>query len=415
MDIFFFIIIGVIVFEYVLSFAVRTLNIRALNQNLPEEFQDVFDNEKYIKSQNYTRTNAKFSYVTATFSLVLGLWFILSGFYNSIDLYARGFGFNEIITGIVFFGILFIINDILSLPLSIYRTFVIEERYGFNKTTYKTFITDKLKQYFLLVLIGFPFLYLVLLFFDIFKENAWLVVWLLMAVFMVLIQPLFNNFIAPMFNKFTPLDEGPLLEKIKTYLKKVDFPVKKLEVVDGSRRSGHSNAYFSGFGKNKRIALFDTLLEQMDDDEIVAIVAHEVGHYKLKHIQTGMISGIIQTGIMLYLLSLFINNENLFNVFQVENVSVYASLVFFSMLYAPISIISGIVSMIISRKNEFSADSYSAETANLPESLISGLKKLSSENLSNLTPHWLNVFLNYSHPPVLERVNALRDKVLPAN
>ena len=415
MDIFFFIIIGVIVFEYVLSFAVRTLNIRALNQNLPEEFQDVFDNEKYIKSQNYTRTNAKFSYVTATFSLVLGLWFILSGFYNSIDLYARGFGFNEIITGIVFFGILFIINDILSLPLSIYRTFVIEERYGFNKTTYKTFITDKVKQYFLLVLIGFPFLYLVLLFFDIFNENAWLVVWLLMAVFMVLIQPLFNNFIAPMFNKFTPLEKGPLLEKIKTYLKKVDFPVKKLEVVDGSRRSGHSNAYFSGFGKNKRIALFDTLLEQMDDDEIVAIVAHEVGHYKLKHIQTGMISGIIQTGIMLYLLSLFINNENLFNVFQVENVSVYASLVFFSMLYAPISIISGVVSMIISRKNEFSADSYSAETANLPESLISGLKKLSSENLSNLTPHWLNVFLNYSHPPVLERVNALRDKVLPAN
>ena len=411
MDIYFFIIIGVIVFEYLLSFSVRTLNIRALSSKLPEEFKDVYDNEKYIKSQDYTKTNAKFSYLTSTFSLGLGLWFILSGFYNSLDLYARGFGFNEIITGILFFGILFMINDILSLPLSIYKTFVIEEKYGFNKTTYKTFITDKIKQYFLLVLIGFPFLYLVLLFFDIFRENAWLVVWLLMASFMVLIQPLFNNFIAPMFNKFTPLEEGPLLEKIKKYLEKVDFPVKKLEVVDGSRRSGHSNAYFSGFGKNKRIALFDTLIEQMDDDEIVAIVAHEVGHYKLKHIQTGMISGIIQTGIMLFTLSLFVNNENLFNVFQVENVSVYASLVFFSMLYAPISIISGVVSMIISRRNEFSADSYSAKTANLPESLISGLKKLSSENLSNLTPHWLNVFLNYSHPPVLDRVNALKSKV----
>ncbi|MBJ48416.1 MAG: peptidase M48 [Candidatus Marinimicrobia bacterium] len=411
MDIYFFIIIGVIVFEYLLSFSVRTLNIRALSSKLPEEFKDVYDNEKYIKSQDYTKTNAKYSYFTSTFSLGLGLWFILSGFYNSLDLYARGFGFNEIITGILFFGILFMINDILSLPLSIYKTFVIEEKYGFNKTTYKTFITDKIKQYFLLVLIGFPFLYLVLLFFDIFRENAWLVVWLLMASFMVLIQPLFNNFIAPMFNKFTPLEEGPLLEKIKKYLEKVDFPVKKLEVVDGSRRSGHSNAYFSGFGKNKRIALFDTLIEQMDDDEIVAIVAHEVGHYKLKHIQTGMISGIIQTGIMLFTLSLFVNNENLFNVFQVENVSVYASLVFFSMLYAPISIISGVVSMIISRRNEFSADSYSAKTANLPESLISGLKKLSSENLSNLTPHWLNVFLNYSHPPVLDRVNALKSKV----
>lgn len=411
MDIYFFIIIGVIVFEYLLSFSVRTLNIRALSSKLPEEFRDVYDNEKYIKSQDYTKTNAKFSYLTSTFTLVLGLWFILSGFYNSLDLYARDFGFNEIITGILFFGILFVINDILSLPLSIYKTFIIEEKYGFNKTTYKTFITDKIKQYFLLVLIGFPFLYLVLLFFDIFKDNAWLVVWLLMASFMVLIQPLFNNFIAPMFNKFTPLEEGPLLEKIKKYLEKVDFPVKKLEVVDGSRRSGHSNAYFSGFGKNKRIALFDTLIEQMDDDEIVAIVAHEVGHYKLKHIQTGMISGIIQTGIMLFALSLFVNNENLFNVFQVENVSVYASLVFFSMLYAPISIISGVVSMIISRRNEFSADSYSAKTANLPESLISGLKKLSSENLSNLTPHWLNVFLNYSHPPVLDRVNALKSKV----
>ena len=411
MDIYFFIIIGVIVFEYLLSFSVRTLNIRALSSKLPEEFKDVYDNEKYIKSQDYTKTNAKYSYLTSTFSLGLGLWFILSGFYNSLDLYARGFGFNEIITGILFFGILFMINDILGLPLSIYKTFVIEEKYGFNKTTYKTFITDKIKQYFLLVLIGFPFLYLVLLFFDIFRENAWLVVWLLMASFMVLIQPLFNNFIAPMFNKFTPLEEGPLLEKIKKYLEKVDFPVKKLEVVDGSRRSGHSNAYFSGFGKNKRIALFDTLIEQMDDDEIVAIVAHEVGHYKLKHIQTGMISGIIQTGIMLFALSLFVNNENLFNVFQVENVSVYASLVFFSMLYAPISIISGVVSMIISRRNEFSADSYSAKTANLPESLISGLKKLSSENLSNLTPHWLNVFLNYSHPPVLDRVNALKSKV----
>ena len=411
MDIYFFIIIGVIVFEYLLSFSVRTLNIRALSSKLPEEFRDVYDNEKYIKSQDYTKTNAKFSYLTSTFSLGLGLWFILSGFYNFLDLYARSFGFNEIITGILFFGILFMINDILSLPLSIYKTFVIEEKYGFNKTTYKTFITDKIKQYFLLVLIGFPFLYLVLLFFDIFKDNAWLVVWLLMASFMVLIQPLFNNFIAPMFNKFTPLEEGPLLEKIKKYLEKVDFPVKKLEVVDGSRRSGHSNAYFSGFGKNKRIALFDTLIEQMDDDEIVAIVAHEVGHYKLKHIQTGMISGIIQTGIMLFTLSLFVNNENLFNVFQVENVSVYASLVFFSMLYAPISIISGVVSMIISRRNEFSADSYSAKTANLPESLISGLKKLSSENLSNLTPHWLNVFLNYSHPPVLDRVNALKSKV----
>ena len=221
-------------------------------------------------------------------------------------------------------------------------------------------------------------------------------------------QPVFNTFIAPMFNKFIPLEEGPLLDRIKEYLTKVDFPVKKLEVVDGSRRSSHSNAYFSGFGKNKRIALFDTLVEQMDDNEIISVIAHEVGHYKLKHIHSGLILNTIQSGIMLFILSLFLMNTDLFSVFQMENLSIYASMLFFSMLYAPISLILGVFFMIISRKNEFSADAYSSETAKMPDALISGLKKMSKENLSNLTPHWLNVFLNFSHPPVLDRVKALK-------
>ena len=221
-------------------------------------------------------------------------------------------------------------------------------------------------------------------------------------------QPIFNTFIAPMFNKFTPLEEGPLLDKIKTYLSKVDFPVKKLEVMDGSKRSSHSNAYFSGIGKNKRIALFDTLVEQMDDDEIVAVIAHEVGHYKLKHIYSNIFLSALQSGIMLYIMAIFLMNPDLFSVFKMDNLSIYASLVFFSMLYAPISLLLGIFFSIISRKNEFSADAYSAQTAELPESLISGLKKMSKENLSNLTPHWLNVFLNYSHPPVLKRIQALK-------
>ena len=211
-----------------------------------------------------------------------------------------------------------------------------------------------------------------------------------------------------MFNKFTPLEDGPLKEKITEYLNNVNFPVKKLEVVDGSKRSAHSNAYFSGFGKSKRIALFDTLMDQLDDNEILAVIAHEVGHYKLKHIHSGIILSSIQTGIMFFILSFFIMNEGLFSVFYMDNLSIYASLLFFSMLYSPISMITGIIFMIISRKNEFSADAYSSKTAKLPEALISGLKKMSKENLSNLTPHWLNVFLNYSHPPVIDRINALR-------
>jgi len=408
MSIYFVIIIGIIIFEYLLSFIVKILNIKALNPNLPKEFEDTFDQDKYTKSQEYTKTNTRFSFITSTFSLIVSLSFIFGGFYNIIDLYVRGFGYSDKITGLCFFGLLFIVTDLLNTPFSIYRTFVIEEKYGFNKTTIQTFLMDKIKGYFLTILIGGPVLYLMLYFFGSFGSNAWLYVWGFLVAFSVIMQPIFNTFIAPMFNKFTPLEEGELLDKIKTYLKKVNFPVKKLEVVDGSKRSSHSNAYFSGIGKNKRIALFDTLVEQMDDEEIVSVIAHEVGHYKLKHIYSGILLSAIQSGIMLYVMSLFLENRALFDVFYMENTSIYASLVFFSMLYAPISLLLGIFFTYISRRNEFSADQYSVETAKMPESMISSLKKLSKENLSNLTPHWLNVFLNYTHPPVLERIRALK-------
>ena len=408
MSVYFFIIIGIIIFEYLLSFVVKLLNIKALSPNLPSEFSDTFDKDKYIKSQDYTKTNTKFSYITSTFSLIVSLVFILGGFYNTIDLYVRDLGYGSELTGLCFFGLLFIVTDLLNVPFSLYKTFVIEEKYGFNKTTFKTFFSDKLKQYFLITLIGAPLLYLILYFFGNFGEYAWVYVWLFLVAFSVIMQPIFNTFIAPMFNKFTPLEEGPLLDKIKTYLSKVDFPVKKLEVMDGSKRSSHSNAYFSGIGKNKRIALFDTLVNQMEDEEIVSVIAHEVGHYKLKHIYSGIFLSALQSGIMFYIMSIFLMNPDLFAVFKMDNLSIYASLVFFSMLYAPISLILGVFFSVISRKNEFSADAYSAQTAELPQSLISGLKKMSKENLSNLTPHWLNVFLNYSHPPVLKRIQALK-------
>ncbi len=404
---YFYIIIGMILFEYILSLLVDILNVKSLNPNLPDEFKDVYDQDKYEKSQNYTKSNTKFSFLTSSFSLLISLYFIFGGLYNSIDLYVRSHGFSEIVTGLLFFALLFVINDLLNIPFSLYKTFVIEEKYGFNKTTLKTFCSDKFKGYLLMIGIGAPVLSTIIYFFSNYSQYGWFYVWLFIIAFSIILQPVFTIFIAPMFNKFTPLQEGPLLNKIKDYLNKVNFPVQKLEVVDGSKRSSHSNAYFSGIGKYKRIALFDTLIDQMDENEILAIIAHEVGHYKLKHIYSGIILSSIQSGIMLFILSLFINNEQLFSVFYMDNLSVYASLVFFTMLYSPISMIVGVFFSIISRKNEFSADAYSAETAKLPESLITGLKKLSKENLSNLTPHWLNVFLNYSHPPVLDRIKAL--------
>ena len=407
MNIYFIIIITILLFEFTLSFIVRTLNLGALDPNLPKEFEDTFDKKKYVKSQDYTRTNSRFSYITSTFSLIISLIFIFGGVYNIIDQYVRSIGYGDIVTGLFFFGLLSIISDILNLPFGLYRTFIIEEKFGFNKTTISTFFMDKLKGYFLLIIIGAPVLYLVLYFFGQYEQYAWIYAWILLVVFSLIMQPIFNLFIAPMFNKFTPLEEGLLLNKIRDYLKEVNFPVKKLEVMDGSKRSSHSNAYFSGMGKNKRIALFDTLVEQMNDDEIVAVIAHEVGHYKLKHVHMGIFLSAIQSCLMFFILSLFIMNKELFDVFKMQELSIYASLLFFTILYTPISMLMGFLFSFISRKNEFSADAYSAKTAKLPGNLITGLKKMSKENLSNLTPHWLNVMLNYSHPPVLERIKAL--------
>ena len=408
MNIYFFIIISAIIIEYLLSTIVNKLNLNALNPKLPIEFSDVYDQKKYTKSQNYTRTNTLFSFITSTFSTILTLIVILFGIFNYFDIFIRSFGFGEIINGLLFFGLLIIANDILTIPFSLYKNFIIEEKFGFNKMTFSTFFIDKLKSYFLIIIIGGPLIALLLYFFQSLGNLAWLYAWGAISIFSLAMQPIFNLFIAPMFNKFTPLEEGNLLSQIKSYVKKVNFPIARVDVMDGSKRSGHSNAYFSGIGKSKRIALFDTLLEKQSDDEILAVIAHEVGHYKCKHIQKGIILGIIQSGIMFYLLSLFINNQQLFTVFKMETISIYASLLFFSMLYSPVELILGFMFNYLSRKHEFEADKFSADTTGKPMELISSLKKLSAENLGNLTPHWLNVALNYSHPPTLERINELK-------
>ena len=408
MNIYLIIIPSILIFDYIVATIVRILNIKALDSPLPNEFKGMVDKENFVKSHKYTRVNSNFDFITSTFSLLVSLFFIFSGFYNIIDKFVIALGFNYIITGILFFIILIIITDILTIPFNLYKTFIIEEEFGFNKTNLSTFIIDKLKGYLILSLLGFPLLWTVLYFFNKFPSYAWFYTWILVSLFGIIIQPIFNLFIAPLFNKFTPLSNGLLLDKIQDYLKKVNFPVKKLEVMDGSKRSSHSNAYFSGFGNNKRIALFDTLLDQMDEEEIVAIIAHEVGHYKLKHIHYSIILNSIQSGIMLFILSLFIMNDNLFAVFKMENLSIYASLLFFSILYTPISMIMNVFFNFVSRQNEYSADKYSAITYNKPEKLISALKKMSRDNLSNLTPHWLNIFMNYTHPPVINRIKALK-------
>lgn len=405
---YYIIIIGALLFEYILSTVSSVLNMNSITESVPEGFQDHYDEDKYSKSQAYLKDKTRFGLLSGAFSLILTLVVIHSGVFGDLDSFVRENASNSIIAGLIFFGILFIINDIINLPFALYSTFVIEEKYGFNKTTYQTFVIDKLKGYGLTIVFGSLIMIPVLYFFNTYGSNAWWIAWGLITVFIIAVQPLFVNVIAPMFNTFTPLEEGELRTSIENFAKKVNFPIGRIDVMDGSRRSAHSNAYFSGFGKSRRIALFDTLLDKHSTEEIVSVVAHEVGHYKKKHIVTGTALGILETGFMLFVFNYFITDLELFKVFGVEKASSYCGLIFFGMLYSPVSLLTSIFTTAMSRKNEFEADAYALETTKKEEPLVSMLKGLAASNLSHLTPHPLMVFLSYSHPPVSERIKAVK-------
>ena len=410
MNIFFYIIIGSLLFEFCLRTISKYLDLKHISSSIPSSFKNYYNADKYNKAQKYFKENAQFSYLTSAFDIILIFIIILSGLFNNLDLLIRSWEFSPIINGLLFFLILFIIQDFINTPFSLYSTFIIEEKYGFNKINLKTFILDKIKGYFLLIIIGGGILSLILFFFKKFDNWAWLYAWFGLSIFMVILQPLYTMFIAPMFNKFTPLKDGDLKEAINALSEKIKFPISNIDVMDGSKRSTKSNAYFSGIGKTKRIALFDTLIEQHTNDELLSILAHEVGHYKLKHNIKGMVLGIFQTGVMFYLLSLFLNNNELFSVFKMDNVSNYAGLLFFSLLYSPINLFLSFISYAISRKHEFEADAFAKKVIGTEKYLVEGLKKLTVSNLGNLYPHKLTVLLNYSHPPILQRIDALNQK-----
>ena len=409
MNVYAIVILATLCLDFFLSLVSDILNLRHLSPELPGEFQDVFDGEKYQKSQKYTRVNTRFGWITSTFSLILTLLFWFLGGFNSLDTLIRSWQLHPIWNGLLFVGILTVARSLISLPFSIYGTFVIEERFGFNKTTPGTFILDLIKVFFLSILIGGPLFAGVLAFFQYAGSMAWIYCWIVTTVFTLFLQFIAPTWIMPLFNKFTPLEEGELKENILNYAKKVNYALSGLFIMDGSKRSAKSNAFFTGFGKNKRIALFDTLIEKHSVSELVAVLAHEIGHYKKKHIITGMLISIGHMGLMFFLISLFISKQGLFDAFFMENMSIYAGMLFFGMLFSPVEMILSIFMNLFSRHNEYQADQYAAETTEQPEAMISALKKLSAHNLSNLTPHPLYVFLNYSHPPVLKRIKTLRE------
>lgn len=408
MNVYAIIILVTLLFDFAVNLIADLYNVKAIKKELPPEFEGVYDEEAYRKSQEYTRVTTRFGILTSTFDLVLLLVFWFLGGFNFLDHIVRQWALSPILTGLVYIGILIALKSIISLPFSLYSTFVIEERFGFNKTTIVTFFTDMIKGLVLGVVIGGPLLAAILAFFQYAGALAWLYCWIGTTAFTLIIQFIAPRWIMPLFNKFTPLEDGELKQSILDYAKSVNFKVDNIYVMDGSKRSTKSNAFFTGFGKHKRIALFDTLIEKHTVDELVAVLAHEIGHYKKKHILQGMAISILHMGVMFFLLSIFISNRGLFNAFYMDHISIYAGLIFFGMLYTPIELILSIFMQIFSRKNEYEADRFAAETVKEPENMINALKKLSRDNLSNLTPHPFYVFLNYSHPTVLQRINAIR-------
>jgi STE24 endopeptidase len=399
-------ILAVLILGYLLNLVSAILELRALDPELPREFQGYYDEQKYAQSQLYTRTTTRFSLVQECFMLPVIIGFILAGGFNRVDLAARSFGLGSIGTGLVFTAIPALLMLLINLPFSLYSTFVIEERFGFNRTTVKTYILDTLKSILLACCIGGPLLALIFWFFERTGSTAWLYCWAAVSLAVLLLQFLAPVVIMPLFNKFSPLEDSELKKRILAYINTQRFNARGIYTMDGSKRSTRLNAFFTGFGRFRRIVFFDTLLDKLDPGETVAVLAHEVGHFKKKHLFKMTAASILQTGIMFALLSLFLDNKQLFAAFGMEHVSVYAGLIFFGFLYAPISSLLGILFHALSRKHEFEADQWAAVTAGA-EDMISALKKLSVHNLSNLTPHPVNVILSYSHPPVLQRIRAI--------
>jgi len=403
-----YLVLSILIIKFLLDLLIEVLNLKNLKKTLPEEFKDVFDEKKYQKSQEYTRVLTKFGLFKSGVALCLTVLFVYFGGFNSVDIFALGFGYGQIGTGVIFIFFIYLISFFLGLPFSAYSTFVIEKRFDFNRTTPLTFLQDKIKSLVLSSMITGPVVMVVIYFFLIMGEVAWLYCWIFVSIFSLFLAFIAPVIILPLFNKFTPLEDGSLKNIIASYVKEQNFRISGLFSIDGSKRSTKANAYFTGFGNTKRIALYDTLISQMQEQEILAVLAHEVGHCKKGHIKQSFLMSILSTGLMFYLLSLFMNNQALFEDFGMQNISIYASLIFFGFLYTPISMMLDIFQGVLSRKNEYQADEFSKVTTKNSKYLIGALKKLSSSNLSNLTPHPLKVFVYYSHPPVLERIKALR-------
>jgi STE24 endopeptidase len=401
-------ILVIVILDFILERILDFLNTTRWTEDLPAELEGIYDSEKYRKSQQYLKTNHKFSQVTEAFNFTLVLGMLLLGCFAFLDSYIREYTTNPILMSLLFFGILGLIADVLGTPFSVYATFVIEERFGFNKTTVKTFIFDKLKGLVLAALIGGGLLALIVWIYGATGPWFWLIAWGVISFFTVFITLFYSNIIVPLFNKQTPLEEGELRDAIEAFALKAGFNLKNIYVIDGSKRSTKANAYFTGLGRKKRIVLYDTLIKDHSTEELVAVLAHEIGHYKKKHTLIGTVVSILQTGLMLFILSRFLGSPYLSGALGATVPSFHLSVLAFGILYTPFSVFIGLALNAFSRKHEFEADRFAATNYN-GKNLSDALIRLSVNNLSNLRPHPAYVFFYYSHPPLLKRLKAIKE------
>jgi STE24 endopeptidase len=402
------IILATLVLDFTMTGVADLLNLRNMKPDIPTEFQGIYEKEKYVTSQQYLKACTRFGFITSFFNLAVVLIFWFGKGFVFLDILVRSWTLGPVATGLCYIGILLLLKAIVSLPFSVYSTFVIEERFGFNKTTPALFMIDLIKSTLVAVALGSLLLGGILLFLEHSGPRAWLLCWGISALFTLAVQYIVPTWIMPIFNRFTPLEAGELRDAITQYADSIDFSLENIFVMDGSKRSSKSNAFFTGFGKNRRIVLFDTLIAEHTPRELVAVLAHEMGHFKRRHITRRLVMGIAQMGIIFFLISVCISHQGLFDAFFMDKKSVYAGLVFFGMLFSPVDIVLSMVLQAMSRRDEYEADRFAADTTPDKEDMVNALKKLSVHNLSNLFPHPFHVFLNYSHPPVLERIRAIR-------
>lgn len=406
----FTLIILFILADYTLEQTLSVLNRKRLSPIIPEKLKGIYEPDKYAKQQEYSKTNSRFSDYTRLFSLCLALAMLLFGGFAWVDSWVRTFTSNELLISLLFFGILYLGNEIITLPFSIYSTFVIEERFEFNKTTPRIFVLDLIKSLLLSIVLMGGILAIIIGLYNWLGTNFWFVAWLTISLISLIMLLFYSEWIVPLFNKQTPLEEGELRSAIEDFAQKAGFELKNIFVMDGSKRSSKANAYFTGFGKKKRIVLYDTLIEQLATKEVVAVLAHEVGHYKKHHVVSSIIISFVQSFVMLFLLSLFLKSPISAEILGVSHPSFHISVIVFGLLYQPISTLLGIVMNQFSRKNEYEADAYAASFG-LGNALSSGLKKISVQALSNLDPHPAYVFVHYSHPTVLQRIEKLGNTI----